>query len=116
MSNTVKYLQSIEDRIDSINSCEALQEAADSIKAELDAMLSDIEAQISALLPLITPPGANLGEIVGWITSLIATFTGPYNALLAEQILITTKIAAILAKLTNKISTLGCSFTPPTIP
>lgn len=116
MSDVTKYLQSIEDRIDNINSCESLEEAAAEIKVELNALLADIQGQINALAPLLVAPSADLGAIVGWINSLIATFTGPYNAYIAELVLVTTKISSITAKLNGKISTLGCSFTPPTIP
>src|SRR6266702_813318 len=104
MSDVANYLQSIEDRIDSINTFEALQEASDSIKAELEELLADIQAQISALAPLLVAPSADLGAIVSWINSLIATFTGPYNADLLELALITTKTTSILSKLTNKVS------------
>ena len=116
MSDVTDYLQSIEDRIDAINTCDMLQDAADSIKVELESMLSDISAQYVALMALITPPSANLGAIVSWIEALIATYTGPYIALAAESVLVATKITSILDKLTHKVSSLGCTFTPPTIP
>jgi len=116
MGDVSNYLASIETRIGSINDCAALRAAADDLTAELSGMLADVQAQINALAPLLVVPSPNPGAIVTWITALIATYTAPYTASLAELALLTARITAILATLENKISTLGCSFTPPTVP
>lgn len=114
MSDITNYLQQIEDRIDSITDCETLSIVMPDIESELSALKADIAAQLDLIAPLLVVPSANLFIIVNWITKLIGTFTDPYNALLAEQIIVTTRVASILAKLSSRISSLSCDFTAPT--
>ena len=115
MGDVTEYLKSMEDRIDSINTCEALQEAANSIEKELQELLSSITEQMNVLKGLMVSPG-NIGEVITWINKMIAQFSGPYQAYILELTLTTVKIAEILAKLTAKIATLGCTFPPPSAP
>jgi phage-related protein len=115
MSDITNYLQSIEDRIDAINTCELLQEASDEIKAELNKLLADLKAQMTSLTAQTTPP-VDLVTTIAWITAQIDAVKNSIAAMIEETTLIMTKVAEIMAKLENKISTLGCSFTPPSIP
>ena len=115
MSDITNYLQSIEDRIDAINTCEMLQEAATAIKTEMDGLLADLQDQSDALtLQTIVP--TDLATTIVWIKAQIDATTKPILEMVAEIALITGKVSAILAKLESKIATLGCSFTPPSRP
>ena len=115
MSDISNYLQSLEDRIDAINSCAMLSEVADSIKAELDELIADMATQTTKLTLQITPP-TDLATTIAWITAQINATTAPIAEMITELALITAKVSAISAKLTSKISTLGCSFSPPSLP
>jgi hypothetical protein len=61
-------------------SCEELQvlvdEAMSSISAVEDAIASEL-AKANALLALLVVPGANLGQIVTWITNVVNNFLTP---------------------------------------
>ena len=115
MSDISNYLQSIEDRIDAISTCELLHEASDAIKAELKELLDDLTSQQEALtLQTVVP--VDIATAIVWIKAQIDATVKPITEMIAEMALITAKIVSILTKLENKIATLGCSFTPPTIP
>jgi uncharacterized coiled-coil protein SlyX len=115
MSDISNYLQSIEDRIDAIDTCEMLSEIADDIKAELQQLLDDLTER-QADLTLQTVPPTDLATTIAWITAQINATVKPIEEMIAETALIIAKITEIITKLTNKISTLGCSFPPPSIP
>ncbi len=115
MSDITNYLQSIEDRIDAINTCDMLQAASAAIKAEMDSLLADMSSQTEALtLQTIVP--TDLATTIAWIAAQIDATTKPILEMVAEVALVTAKVSAILAKLESKITTLGCSFSPPSIP
>ena len=115
MSDINNYLQSIEDRIDAINTCELLQEVADEIKTELEALLDDLKAQMAALTAQATPP-VDLTTSIAWITAQVNAIKNAIDAVMTETALIIKHVTGILTKLESKIATLGCSFTPPSIP
>lgn len=114
MSDVLNYLQSIEDRVDAINTCELLQEAADEIKAELQQMLDDLAEQQAKLVAMATPP-VDLATTIAWITAQVDAIKEAVEATIAETALIMQKAASIMQKIENKIATLGCSFTPPSM-
>ncbi len=115
MSDITNYLQSIEDRIDAINTCDALQAASDAIKSELDKLIQDLTDQQNALaLQMVVP--VDLVTTIAWIKAQIDATAKPIAEMIAETTLVITKVTEILAKLADKISNLGCTFTPPSIP
>ena len=114
MSDITDYLTSIENRIDSINTCEILQEVSDTIQDELQAILDDLASQSEALTLQVVVP-TDLATAIIWIKAQIDATTKPILETIAEIALISTKITSIMTKLTNKIDTLGCSFPPPSI-
>jgi hypothetical protein len=111
MSDISKYLQSVEDRIDSVNTCEMLQALSDEVMQQLQDLLDGLAEQQAALTLQITPP-TDLATTIAWITAQINATVKPITETLAEVILITTHVTSIMTKLTTKIATLGCSFTP----
>jgi hypothetical protein len=66
--------------IQGTGACAELQSVVNAAAASIQAELTAIRAQITALTPIITLPSANPGSILTWITN----FTAPYVAALAK--------------------------------
>lgn len=97
-----QQLTNLTTSINGAGSCEELQslvsEAFDSINAVKDAIAMEL-AMVQPLLALLSAPGANLGQIVNWITGLITNVLTPmYKPAITY--------AAQLAALTAQISAL----------
>ncbi len=103
--NTV-WMDQLADDIASVNGCAALQALVNTAMATLQAELNAIEAQIAALLPVITIP-TNLSEVIQWIENFIAPLAAAYQTYLAQV----AALVAAVAKLTTAIEKAASSFT-----
>jgi len=102
------YFSQLTAQINSVNSCSELQAIATAALTALNSQLTIItaaEAELAALQVLLTPPSANLTEIVTWITSLISDYLGPqlaaYAKLTAQVAALTAQIAALTSAITS---------------
>jgi len=106
---TVEYYDSLIKRVDGVKDCSELIELNVEIESIFTESLASITDSLAKLLPLLTVPGADLGEIVDWITAVVATYSGPSTKLLALQAATITKQAEAVAAVQSKSSELGCS-------
>lgn len=112
------YLDNITAQINAIENvpCEVLQSLANTVAADIEAQLTAIRAQISSLTAIVTIPGANLGAIVGWITSFVAPYEialATYEAQLSQ---ILGAVAALESAIANAAARLtSCTITVPPI-
>lgn len=114
------YFTSLVNQIGEIESEAELQNLANEVMADISLLMSTLSSQLSFLAPieaLLTPPGASLGAIVSWITSLIGVLTAMYKpyAIMTEQLAqIAVEVATITAALEAAASRIGVSITIPT--
>lgn len=114
MSDISNYLQSLEDRIDKINTCAMLQEVSDAIKAELESLLQDLADQQASLLQMTIPP-VDLTTTILWIKGQIDATIKPMMETIAEMTLVMTKVTSIINKLEGKMTSLKCDFPAPSV-
>lgn len=89
--------------IKAARSCEELQALADEMSESLSALKSGISAELASLQPmlaLLQAPGANLAELVNWISNFIKA----YLTQMAQPALV---YATQLAELELQIATLA---------
>lgn len=101
------YFQSLTDQVNGAASCADLQTLTNDAYASINTMIASIEAQLALLAPvlsLLSGPSANLGAIVTWINSFIASFLTPltkpcttYTAQLAELVAQMSALATAIA-------------------
>lgn len=107
------YISNITAQAQATESCSELQDIATEAMATINAELAAIHDQISALLPLITPP-TNLTSCISWITNFQAPLIKPYTNYVAQLTAlgaeITSMVSAIEAAAANLTS---CSVTIP---
>ena len=88
--------------IDSVNACETcaqLQGVVDDAFASLNAVKAGVQSELAKLMPalsLLSPPSANLGAIVTWITSFVSTTLTP---LVKPTITYAAQLNAMLAQI-----------------
>ena len=101
--------------------CAELQTQVNEVMATIQAGKNALTAQLALLTPLVallTPPGANLGSIVTWITSFITDFLTPYLVPFTNYSLQLTaleaKVAGLVTAFNNAAGNIhGCSITIP---
>jgi hypothetical protein len=108
-------------QISSVTNQAELQALADRIMADLSLVESTLTSQMSFLTPLLallTPPGANLAQIVTWITGLITFLQEmykPYANAVAQIAALPAEIATLTAAIEAAASRLGVSITIPPV-
>lgn len=104
---------SITESVNSANSCAELQAIVSSAMASVNVVKDNISSELAKLTPILaitTPPGANLGAIVTWITDFISTTVTPMvkpTITYADQL---TATAAQIASLTAAINAASAKF------
>lgn len=76
----VEHFKNMAASLKGAESCEELQKLVNEAMASIQAIEAATAAElakVNAILALLVPPGANLGQIVTWITSLINDFIEP---------------------------------------
>jgi L-lysine 2,3-aminomutase len=117
----VEYYQKLRERINGVNSCQALQDVASEALAALADQQRVIQEQIAAIQPilaLLTPPSVNLGAIVTWIkdliTHLITPQIKPYYVYQAQLVELSVQVAQVMDAINNaKLKFPNCTITPP---
>lgn len=109
------YFDSLTAQINGINLCADLQAVVNEVMETLQAQVNAIEAQIAALLPLITLP-TDLASIITWIGHLAAPYIEAYNNFIAQLAQVLAKIAALVTAIENAAARIThCSITVPPI-
>jgi hypothetical protein len=107
------YFSSLTAQVNQCTSCAELQAVATEAMGALNAQLTEItalEAAFAAIQSLLTPPGANLSEIVTWITTLINDYLGPQLAAYAKYTAQVAALTAEIATLTAAINSAAAKF------
>lgn len=121
MTLNTEYYTNLTKRINGVNSCAALQDVASEALAALAEQQASVTKQIEELAPilaLLTPPSANLGRIVTWITDFINGFLKiqikPYYAYQIQLVELSTQIAQVMDAINSaKLKFPNCTITPP---
>ena len=116
LTNVTNEINEISAYVNSVNPCAQIQALVNRVMADLQAQITSIEQQIAALVPIITIPSANLGAIVGWITSFVTpSIQAAANlAIQAEQLVAAAaSLAAAVEAAASRIE--HCSITVPTL-
>lgn len=104
----MNYLTTIENKIDSINTCAELE----ALKADLLAweaeQITALQSSLTLLGGISAAPGSDLGEIVSWIQNAILVLTATITVVATTIASVTAQVARIIGKITTKMSTLGC--------
>lgn len=116
------WFLNIQAQVGACKTLEELQALVDDVFAEISLLESNIQSQIDALTKiniLLTIPGANLTDIITWITGVIndvlTPLAKPLITLLAQIAEITAQVAALTASIESAASKLGITITIPTI-
>ena|ERR1700739_599951 len=108
-----QYFTNLTNSVNSAGSCSELQALVNEAFVSINALESGINAQISALAPmlaLLTPPSANLGAIVTYLTSFIDNFLTPALKPTINLPTQLTELTAEIASLTAAINTASAKF------
>ena len=109
------YFDSAISTINGINVCSDLQSVVTNIGGSLNAEITAINAQIAALLPLLSIPH-DLGSVISWITAAIAPHQTAYNNLLAQITAIGAQVSALESAITAAAARIThCSISIPSI-
>ena len=118
--NTSQY-ESMTKRIESVNSCEQLQQVGADIIASLNAETAAITAQFDKVYPLValltapTSPDAVIDWIKGLIDNLITPLAKPAITYPTQIVARTVAITDLIAAINKKASEFQeCSITLPT--
>lgn len=113
------YFDSLTNQINAIQgtgACAELQSVVNDAAASVEATLAAIRAQMAALLPATTLPGASLGSIVTWITNFAAPLITAYNNLIATEAAVLAAVAKLETAIASAAARLtSCSITIPPI-
>jgi hypothetical protein len=110
-----QYFAELTAQINSINVCSDLQEAVNVAIATLQVQVTEINVQISLLLPLITLP-TDLGSVISWITNLAGPYIVAYNNYITQLTETLAAIAALTTAIENAAARIeSCSITVPPI-
>ncbi len=102
--------------INSVDACAALQRLVNLAMQTIQAEINAIEAQIAALLPVITIPGANLSAIVNWIANFVNPLIVAYEtyvAQLAQALAAVARLTAAIQAAEKRLT--QCSITIPPV-
>lgn len=111
------YFDALEARINAIDTCQDLQAVSAEIVAQLSKMQADIAARYTVLAPVVTLPSANPNSILDWIKAVVGPYQAEIGILIAQMAETTARSAQIVALLSSKIGSLGCSgVSAPTMP
>lgn len=124
MTLNTKYYANLKRRIEGVNSCAALQEVAtEAVEAlaKQQAVITQQLAEIAPILQLLSPPSANLGNIVTWITNFINKFLGaqvkPYYEYQIQLVELSTQLSDVMSALNAaKIKFPSCDLAVPSVP
>lgn len=118
-----EYFSNLTDSIGSCSSCEQLQDLTDEAFQSIGDLKNSIADEMEKLAPifaLLTAPGANLGQIVTWITGFITNVLTPmykpyltYTAQLVELTTAVAELAAAIQSASHRFP--SCDITIPTI-
>lgn len=118
ISNITSRINEIAADVNAVNPCALIQALVNQVMGDLQIQITGIEAEISALLPIIQIPSANLGAIVAWITS----FVGPsikayanYMIQLAQMVAAIASLTAAIEAAVSRIENCSVTITPPTV-
>lgn len=118
MSAISKKIKSIEDKIDSVNTCEQL----DVLKKEIDNQMQKLQASLSASLNKLQPlivaipsPSANLNDlkesvdgIISWINTQVTTIQEAVVSIQKDVLEVTQAVTSLTNKTIQKATSLGC--------
>ena len=107
------YFQNLTDQINSVDSCAALQNAANIILPSIQAQITAASAQLAKVQPilaLLTPPSSP-DDIINWIQGLIDNVISPLAAPAAIYEAQLAALAAGLLEVTAAINDKANSFT-----
>lgn len=121
MDINTEYYQNLTARINGVNSCAALQDVASEALTALAQQQQVITEQIAAIQPilsLLSPPSANLGNIVTWITNFISKFLTPqiqpYYTYQAQLVALSAQLAQVTDAINSaKLKFPNCTITTP---
>jgi hypothetical protein len=102
-----EYFSKLTERVNGATNCEELQLVTNDVMlsiAALKAAINDQLSKINIILPLLTPPGANLSAIVSWITNFINGFLTPMTLPTVNFPTILVDLALQITNLTNAIN------------
>jgi len=104
--NTV-YFANIITIINSANSCSEVSAALAQATTAIAALQAALAEQLTALALLVVAP-TNLAELITWSAAVINTYLGPQAAIIAQQTIVATQLADIIAAASARSSALGC--------
>lgn len=115
-----QYYTNLVDRINGVNSCQALQDVTtEALQAlsEQQAAITEQMAAIQPMLALLNPP-TSLNAIISWIGNFITSFitpaVKPYVTYQAQLVALTAQIAQVVDAIQNaKLKFPNCTITPP---
>lgn len=100
--------------IQGTGACAEVQKIVNEAAASIEAQLTAIRAQMAALLPATTLPGASLGSIVTWITNFAQPLITAYNNLIATEAAVLAAVANLETAIANAAARLtSCTITIP---
>lgn len=109
------YYDSLTKELNGIQSCFGLQTAINEAMADMQAEITSIENQITALLPIITLPH-DLPSLISWAAKIAAPYIKPYTdstSQLTQTLEAIGKLTAAMAAAAARIG--SCQVTIPTI-
>ena len=118
MSAISKIVKSLEDKIDSVNTCEQLETLKTEINEQMQKILTSLNNSLSKLQPLIITipsPSANLNSlkdsvdgIITWISKQVANIQEAVVSIQKDVLEVTQAIASLTNKIITKATSLGC--------
>jgi len=110
-----EFFDNLNASIEAIPTCDALSDLISGILEMFTDYLASISDKITEALGLLDIP-TDLSEVIEWITSFIGIEQAKYIELVAMQALYVAEFARLVATITDKISSLSCSISPPILP
>lgn len=118
MSAISKKIKSLEDKIDSVNTCEQL----DVLKTEIDNQMQKLQDSLSNSLNKLQPliitipsPSANLNSlkdsvdgIISWINNQVTTIQEAVVSIQKDVLEVTQAVTSLTNKTIQKATSLGC--------
>jgi hypothetical protein len=104
-------IQYYSDAIAAISACQTCTDVdriGNAAVSGAQMIVTKMNASLSALAPLLTPPGASFGSIITWITNYIGFIQGPYTEMVSEVTDLTSQISALNAAIAARKAELGC--------
>jgi hypothetical protein len=109
-----EFFDNLDRSIDNVNTCAQLQALSDSLSVAYQELLDEARDKMTQLEALTTAP-TDLPSVITWITHAISQFSGPLATYTAQVTYLLSRSVTTIAKIESKISTLGCSFPPPSV-